>query len=113
MGKFPFVSKNRTCCVSRPILYTLFCNCCSQLSWVYTCFFLVPSQSLESYDSINLGEQCIITALAHVGSRVDLCASLSNQNVSCENKLSVSRLNTQSLGLRVSTVLGTSHTLLG
>ena len=50
-------------------------------------------------------KQCIITAAANVFTSMDMGTSLANQNVSCQNKLTVTTFYTQSFGLGITAVL--------
>ena len=62
------------------------------------------------YSSRNFGKQCIVCPFAHIGSWVKLRATLSNNDTSPFYPLAAKRLDTQTLGIAVSTIFRTSNT---
>ena len=74
------------------------------------CLLAILAQTLEAQDTIDLGEQSVVGADAHVGAGMDMSAALANQNVAGEHELTVSALGAKALGLRVTAVLGGAHT---
>ena len=65
----------------------------------------VSAQSLETNAAVYQSEQCVVAATANVGTGMDLCAALSDQDVTSQNELTVSTLSAQALRLGVTTVL--------
>ena len=65
---------------------------------------------LELNVSVNESEECIVATDANVGSGVDLCSSLSNEDVTSDNLLAAELLNTETLGLTVTAVLCRTNT---
>jgi hypothetical protein len=61
--------------------------------------------------AVDTSIKCIVGTDAYVCTRVDLCAALSYEDVTGSYKLSVTLLSTKALRLRVTTVLGRTHTL--
>ena len=74
--------------------------------------FTVLAHALELHSAVNLGEQGIVAALAHVGAGMDVSAALTNQHVAGQNELTIGALDAQSLGLGVTAVLGGAAALL-
>ena len=72
----------------------------------------VLTQALETNNALNLGEQGVVGATAHVGTGVDVRATLANQNVAGQNVLTIRTLGTQALGLGITTVLGRTYAFL-
>ena len=68
--------------------------------------------ALELDGTVNQSEQGVILADTNVGAGMDVGASLTNQNVASQHELTVSTLHAQTLGLRVTAVLGGAAALL-
>ena len=73
--------------------------------------FLVSSFSFESDNSVSRSKQCIVSTASNIETRMNLCATLSVQNVSSLYNLSVRSLCSQSLGLGSSAVLCRTNSL--
>ena len=58
----------------------------------------ILAQTLEANHTVGLGEQGVVGATAHVGTGVDVRATLANQNVAGQNVLTIRTLGTQALG---------------
>ena len=67
---------------------------------------------LELNNTVNKCEESVIRADANVLTGMDLSAALSNNDVAGENRLTVCLLNAETLGLRITTVLGRTNALL-
>jgi hypothetical protein len=65
---------------------------------------------LELNLALNQCEQGIILTAAYVHTGMDVSASLADDDVAGDYVLTVSSLNTKSLGLAVTTVLGRTYT---
>ena len=70
----------------------------------------VLAQALETDNTVSLGKEGIVGADAHVLARVNVRAALAHQDVAGQNKLTVSTLGAQALGLGITAVLGGAHT---
>ena len=68
--------------------------------------------ALELDGTVNQSEQGVILADTNVGAGMDVGASLTNQNVASQHELTVSTLHAQTLGLRVTAVLGGTAALV-
>ena len=68
--------------------------------------------ALELDGTVNQSEQGVILADTNVDTGMDVGASLANQNVAGQNKLTVSALNAQTLSLGITTVLGRTAALV-
>ena len=68
----------------------------------------VLAQALETDNTVSLGKEGIVGADAHVLAGVNMRAALAHQDVAGQNKLTVSTLCTQALGLGITAVLGGS-----
>ena len=80
------------------------------------CFFAVNADllsllvvSFELYCSVDLSKQSVISALANIVARVELCSSLSHEDASCAYIFTGTYLESKSFRLGVSAVLGTSY----
>ena len=80
------------------------------LSGVDGDLFAVLAQTLKADDAVSLGEQGVVSALAHVGAGVDMGTALAHQNVAGQHELPVSALGAKALGLGITAVLGGTHT---
>ena len=67
------------------------------LNRINACTLSVFADTLKSYNTVNLCEQCIVRAFAYIFTRVNMCASLLYKDVACENLLTVCTLNALSL----------------
>ena len=72
--------------------------------------FAVSAESFKAKDTVACRKECVVAALAYVCAGMDLCTSLTNKHVACENKLTVSSLDAKTLGFGISAVLGGTHT---
>ena len=70
----------------------------------------VTAKMLKTDSAVYKSEQGIILALADIGAGMDVSTTLTNQDVAGQNELTVCSLGAESLGLRVTTVLGRTHT---
>ena len=68
--------------------------------------------ALELDGTVNQSKQGVILADTNVGAGMDVGASLTNQDVASQHELTVSTLPAQTLGLRVTTVLGGTAALV-
>ena len=64
------------------------------------------------YRTFAQSEQGVVLATTHVLTGMEVSAALANQNVACENELTISTLGAKTLRLRVTTVLGGAAALL-
>ena len=78
---------------------------------VYTGHLFVATLTFETKNTVDLGIQRIVAALADIGSRMNLGTTLTIQDISCQYKLTVCTLRAKSLGLGITTVLGGTHSL--
>ena len=85
---------------------SLFCFC------VHADLFLILAHSLKTDHAVDQCKQSIILAAAHVDAGMDLGASLSDEDIACENKLTARALGTKPLRRAVSTVSRTTYALL-
>ena len=67
---------------------------------------------LELNNTVNKCEESVIRADTYVLTGMDLGTTLSNDDVTSDNGLAVCLLNTETLGLRITTVLGRTNALL-
>lgn len=67
---------------------------------------------LELDLTIDLSVESIVRADAYVYAGMNVSTSLSHDDVACNNRLSVSLLDTESLGFAVAAILGGTNTLL-
>ena len=72
---------------------------------VNTYLLAVSAESFETHDPVSRCEQGVISAPAHVETRMDVGSSLAVKDVSCQNELSVGSLGAESFGLAVTAVL--------
>ena len=82
------------------------------LSRINAYLFAIPADTLKTNLAVNQGKQRIVRTTANILSRMDVSAALANQNVACENELTISTLGAKTLRLRVTTVLGGAAALL-
>ena len=68
--------------------------------------------ALETDGAVNQSEQGVIAADTDIDTGMDVSASLANQDVAGQNKLTVSTLNAQALSLGITTVLGRTAALV-
>lgn len=68
--------------------------------------------ALELDMAVNQSKQGVVAADTDIDARMDVRASLANQNVACEDELTVRALHAQSLGLGITAVLCRTNTLL-
>ena len=67
---------------------------------------------LKAHDTICLSIKSIVLAQTYIYTGMEVSAALANQNVACENELTISTLGAKTLRLRVTTVLGGAAALL-
>ncbi len=67
---------------------------------------------LKLYLTIDESEEGMVGAHADVVAGMNSCASLSDDDIAGDNGLAVGLLNTKSLGLTVTTVLGRTYAFL-
>ena len=67
---------------------------------------------LELNNTVDKCEECIVRADTNVVTGMNLSAALSYKNVAGDNRLTVCLLNAETLGLRITTVLGRTNALL-
>ena len=70
----------------------------------------ILAQALETDNTVSLGKEGIVGADAHVLAGVNVRAALTHQDVAGQNKLTVSTLGAQALGLGITAILGGAHT---
>ena len=68
--------------------------------------FAILAHTLELDVTVDLSEQGVVLANADVVARMDMSASLTNQNIAGQNELTISTLRAQTLGLGITAVLG-------
>ena len=68
--------------------------------------------ALELDGTVNQSEQGVILADAHVDAGMDVSASLADQDVACQDVLTVGTLHAQTLRLGITTVLGRTAALV-
>ena len=73
-------------------------------------FLAFLAQAFELNGTVNKCEQGIILALADIGAGMNLRTALANENVPCQNELTIRTLGAETLGLAVAAVLGRTHT---
>ena len=67
---------------------------------------------LKAHDTVCLSIKSIVFAQTYIYTGMEVSAALANQNVACENELTISTLGAKTLRLRVTTVLGGAAALL-
>ena len=72
----------------------------------------ILTQALELDGTVDQSKQGVVLADTNIGAGMDVGASLANQNVASQNKLAVSALAAQSLGLGITAVLGGTAALV-
>lgn len=72
----------------------------------------VLAQPLELHGAVDQSEQGVILADTNVGAGMDVGASLTDQDVAGQHVLTVSTLDAQALGLRITAVLGGTAALM-
>ena len=72
----------------------------------------ILTQALKLNSTVNQSKQGVVLADTNIGAGMDMGASLANQNVASQNKLTVSALAAQSLGLGITAVLGGTAALV-
>lgn len=74
--------------------------------------FLIFAQSFITNDTVNEGEKRIVLTDAYVRTGINLRTSLADEDVACENELTIRSLATKAFRLAVSTVVGRPSTFL-
>jgi len=67
--------------------------------------FAVTAKGFKTDGAVNLGEEGVIAAPAHVGAGVDVGPALADQNGTREDVLAIGTLRAKALALGVTTVL--------
>ena len=62
-------------------------------------FLAVSAKSLKAENTVTCSKESVVAALAYVCAGMNLCASLTNEHVACENELTVASLDAKTLGL--------------
>ena len=86
-------------------------NRSGKLVSVYANLLSVTTETLELNLAVYESEQSIVRTDTYIVTCVNVCTTLSNQDVACENVLTVSTLNAKSLGLGITAVLCGTCTL--
>ena len=73
---------------------------------------LLLAQALEADDAVHQRKQRVIAADAAVGTRMDVGAALTVEDVAGQHELTVGALGAQALGLAVAAVVGRTGALL-
>ena len=68
--------------------------------------FAILAHTLELDVTVDFSEQGVVLANADVVARMDMGASLTNQNIAGQNELTISTLRAQTLGFGITAVLG-------
>ena len=79
---------------------------------INACFLFVFAHSFEPNYAVYESEQRIVFTDTYVRAGMNLRASLANENVPCENRLTVASFHAKSFSLAVSTVVGRTGTFL-
>ena len=74
-------------------------------------FLAVTANTLESDLAADKGKQRIVRTTPDIFARMNVCASLANENVASQDKLTVGAFDTQSLGLGITSVTSRTNTL--
>ena len=77
---------------------------------VYADLLSAACDMLELNAAVNQCKESIVGSATYIVAGMDLCASLSNDDVSCDNCLTVSLLNAESLTFAVTSVLCGTYT---
>ena len=85
---------------------------CKLLFCVHGAHLAILAQALELDLAVNQSEQRIVLADTDVVARMDVRASLANENVASQNELTVCALGAEALGLGITTVLGRAAAFL-
>ena len=75
-------------------------------------FFLIFAHSFVTNDAVNKREERIVFADTYVRAGMNFRASLANENVTRENRLTVAALRAKAFCLAVSSVVGRTRTFL-
>ena len=75
-------------------------------------FLAILAHSLELDVAVDESEEGVIRTLADIVAGMDVGSALSDKDIACENELTVASLDAESLGLRITAVLGRTRTLL-
>ena len=78
---------------------------------VHADLFLVLAHSLETHDTVDQCKEGIVLAAAYVDAGMDLGASLSDEDIAGEHKLTVGTLGSESLRRTVSAVSRATYAL--
>ena len=76
------------------------------LVFVNTDLFTVLAKTFKLNLSVNESEKCIVRALTYIVAGVDVCSTLTNDDGTCINELTVASLCAESLGFGITTVTG-------
>src|SRR5699024_2868932 len=91
------------------------CIVCSASLCFFSCrvntdFFTVAANTFIFYNTVNFGEQCIISATTYVHARIDLCTALAVNDASAIDELTIGTLGAKSFRFRITAILCTSGT---
>jgi hypothetical protein len=67
--------------------------------------FAVATNTLKLYLACFKSKKCIVAAAAYIDARVNLCAALTDKDVTGKYSLAIGALNAKALGLTVASVL--------
>ena len=79
---------------------------------VYANLLLATGDVLELNNTVNKRKESIVRTDTYVSTGMNLSSALSYKNVAGKNRLTVSLLYAETLGLRITTVLGRTNALL-
>lgn len=79
---------------------------------IYAYLSLVSSYTFESHTAVRQSEKSVILADAYIRARMQMRASLANQNVAALCKLTVMHFRAQTLRMRITAVLRAGYALL-
>ena len=85
-------------------------NCLLLHFFVHGNLLTITAQSLEPDSTVSQSEQSVIAASAHVGTGMNFSAALLDENVACQNELTVSTLHAKALGLGIAAVFSRADT---
>lgn len=75
-------------------------------------FLAILAHSLELDVAVDESKEGVVRTLADIVAGMDVGSALSDKDIACENELTVASLDAESLGLRITAVLGRSAALL-
>ena len=75
-------------------------------------FLAILAHSLELDVAVDESKEGVVRTLADIVAGMDVGSALSDKDIACENELTVASLDAESLGFRITAVLGRSAALL-